>query len=548
MRSINRAYAAVLTSTSVFFLICLPAFGAAMDGDGKQEVLRKARSLQPPFVTAGGQRSDEGVRYYASTFGDTVFMDKEGGVVYPLAAFGFTVGAISGNTTEAGGTATFTVRLMTQPTDDVIIPLSSSETTEGTVSPSSLTFTDSDWNTDQTVTVTGVDDSDVDGDQGYTIVLAPASSLMDGDYDGLDPDDVSVTNTDDDSAGFIVGTISGNTTEVGGTATFTVRLMTQPTNDVTIGISSSETTEGMVSPSSLTFTSADWNTDQTVTVTGVDDDVIDGNQSYTIVLAAASSLDGDYDGLDPDDVSVSNVDDESAGFLVGAISGNTTEAGGTATFTVRLVTQPTNDVTIGISSSDTTEGTVSPSSLTITSTDWNTDHTVTVTGVDDDVIDGDQGYTIVLAAASSLDGDYYGLDPDDVSVTSTDDDASPEDSGGDDEDDGDGGGGCFIATASYGSYLDPRVMALRTFRDHHLLTNPVGRAFVRFYYRTSPPVAEHIRGHENLRTAARWTLTPVVFAVMHPWAAFVLCACTVGVAMGYVRRRRKQGRGDRPLA
>ena len=115
-------------------------------------------------------------------------------------------------------------------------------------------------------------------------------------------------NTDDETAGFNVSSISGNTTEAGGTATFTVKLNIQPTANVTIGVSSSDTTEGTVSPSLLTFTSANWNANQTVTVTGVNDSLDDGNQSYTVVLAAASSSDSGYSGLNPNDVSVTNTD------------------------------------------------------------------------------------------------------------------------------------------------------------------------------------------------------------------------------------------------
>ena len=114
-----------------------------------------------------------------------------------------------------------------------------------------------------------------------------------------------------DLAGFTVSSISGNTTEAGGTATFTVKLSVQPTANVTIGVSSSDTTEGTVSPSLLTFTSANWNANQTVTVTGVNDSLDDGNQSYTVVLAAASSSDSGYSGysgLNPNDVSVTNTD------------------------------------------------------------------------------------------------------------------------------------------------------------------------------------------------------------------------------------------------
>ena len=119
---------------------------------------------------------------------------------------GFTVSSISGDTTEAGGMATFTVKLNSQPTANVTIGVSSSDTTEGTVSPSSLMFTSSNWNANQTVTVTGVDDSDVDGKQSFTVVLAVTNTdvFIDSVYSSLNPNDVSVTNTDDEKGGLFV--------------------------------------------------------------------------------------------------------------------------------------------------------------------------------------------------------------------------------------------------------------------------------------------------------------------------------------------------------
>jgi hypothetical protein len=101
---------------------------------------------------------------------------------------------------------------------------------------------------------------------------------------------------------------------------------------------------------------------------------------------------------------------------------------------------------------------------------------------------------------------------------------------------GDNNEGCFIATAAYGSYLDPHVMALRRFRDGILLTNPAGGAFVRFYYRHSPPVADFIRRHEALRTATRIALTPVVFAVEYPAGPGIVL---MGVVLVGLSRRRK---------
>jgi uncharacterized repeat protein (TIGR01451 family) len=66
-----------------------------------------------------------------------------------------------------------------------------------------------------------------------------------------------------------------------------------------------------VGPASLTFTTLNWNTPQPVTVTGVDDAVVDGDIAYAIVTAPAVSSDGSYGNLNAADVSVTNIDDDS---------------------------------------------------------------------------------------------------------------------------------------------------------------------------------------------------------------------------------------------
>ena len=332
----------------------------------------------------------------------------------------------SATTTEAGGSISFTVKLGSAPTANVTIPVSSSDTTEGSVSTASLVFTAANWNTAQTVTVTGVNDSVDDGNVGYSIVLGAAIST-DTVYNNINPNDVSLINQDDDTAAIIVSAPSGTTTsETGGSVTFSVRLDSEPTANVTIPISSRDTSEGTVSTASLVFTAANWSTAQTVTVTGVNDPIDDGNIGYTIVVGAAVSTDTSYNGINPNDISLTNQDDDTAGITVSAPSGTTTtEAGGSVNFTVRLNSEPTADVTIPISSSDTSEGTVSIASLVFKAANWNTAQTVTVTGIDDKIFDGNIIYTIVIGAAVSSDILYNGSNPADFSLTNTDDEPPP---------------------------------------------------------------------------------------------------------------------------
>jgi predicted outer membrane repeat protein len=110
---------------------------------------------------------------------------------------------------------------------------------------------------------------------------------------------------------------------------------------------------------------------------------------------------------------------------------------------------------------------------------------------------------------------------------------------------GGGGGGCFIATAAYGSYLDPHVQTLRDFRDRHLLTNAPGRLFVALYYRYSPPAADFIARHEALRTATRWVLTPVVYGVLYPGTAAALILGSMMLAVAWRWKRTAGFRATR---
>jgi hypothetical protein len=130
------------------------------------------------------------------------------------------------------------------------------------------------------MTVTGVDDVLADGNQVTPMTVAVVDGSSDNAFDGVADQTVSVTTTDNDTAGFTILESGGTTSvsESGTTDTFTVVLNAQPATDVVISVVSGDPGEATVSSASLTFTSANWNTPQTVTVTGVDDVLADGNQ------------------------------------------------------------------------------------------------------------------------------------------------------------------------------------------------------------------------------------------------------------------------------
>jgi Cadherin domain len=111
-------------------------------------------------------------------------------------------------TTESGGSSQFSVVLNAPPSADVTITLAVSDNSEATLSVTTLVFNASNWNIAQVVTVTGLDDSFVDGSVAYSVVTSAVVSA-DLAYNGLAVADVSLGNTDNDSFNtLIVDTVS----------------------------------------------------------------------------------------------------------------------------------------------------------------------------------------------------------------------------------------------------------------------------------------------------------------------------------------------------
>ena len=205
--------------------------------------------------------------------------------------------------------ATYSVSLTTAPTSDVIVSPVSSDTDVVTIS-ASLTFTSVNWQTAQTVTVTAVNDDIDSASDRYTSIRHTVSGT--GSQDVM-VDDVAITVADDDTRGVSISATSLSVDEVDdpGTsgvqehqATYEVTLTSEPVGgDVTIAAASGDPSVATAAPATLTFTSSDWSTPQTVTVSAVDDgtNTVAGRQT-TIAHTVAST--GDYSGVAADTLGV----------------------------------------------------------------------------------------------------------------------------------------------------------------------------------------------------------------------------------------------------
>ncbi len=346
---------------------------------------------------------------------------------------GVTISQSDGGTTVGedgdmdGGTDTYTVVLDTQPADNVEIMVTSDMEEAATASPTTLTFTSGNWNTVQTVTVTGVDD-DIDN-PGNTRTATLAHSISRGDSGTYPAGDLTsasftVTVADDDTAGVIVSedavTVGEDGNMAGGTATYTMMLNTQPISNVEMTVTSNMENAATASPARLTFTPGNWDTVQTVTVTGVNDDIDNTGDSRTATIMHRI-VTGDGGGYlnanDVDPVTVAVTDNDDAG-LVFSSQVLTVDEGDSTDYTVALASEPTGGaVTVTISGHSGTDLTPSPVSLTFTTVNWDTVQTVMVNAAEDDDAVNDSE-TLEHTASG---GDYRTITGD-VQVTITDSD------------------------------------------------------------------------------------------------------------------------------
>ena len=344
---------------------------------------------------------------------DSVTAASVGVVITDKDARGITVSETT-LTFNEGSTVTYTVMLNTRPTGDVTVTPSRSDDSDTDVTVSNaLTFSAGNWNIPQTVTVRAEEDDDPDNDTA-TIT----HSVSGADYDSVTTASVGVVVTDKDARGITVSEIA-LTFDEGGTVTYTVILNTQPTGDVTVTPSRSNDSDTDVTVSgTLTFSAGNWNIPQTVTVRAAEDHDA-SNDAATITHAVSGA---DYDSVTAASVNVIVTDNDARGVTISETT-LTFNEGGTITYTVTLVTQPSGNVTITPSSGDSGAVSLSPASLTFTPSNWDTPRTVSVTAAQDDNASNEtvtvshsvSGYGSVTTAAA-------------VTVAVTDDDDAPSES------------------------------------------------------------------------------------------------------------------------
>ena len=205
-------------------------------------------------------------------------------------------------TGETAVASSYTVKLNSKPTDTVTVTVGGTNpavSLSGTTlsNTSTLTFTASNWDTAQTVTVTPVKDANGTGE---TITLTHMQSG--GDYNGIAADSVTVNVTDSDTRNVVLSPTSLTLTEGDATGvSYSVKLATQPSGDVTVTIGGHSGTDLSISGAeltgnTLTFTASNWDTAQTVTVKAGEDDNAD-DESETLRHTASG---GDYANITRD--------------------------------------------------------------------------------------------------------------------------------------------------------------------------------------------------------------------------------------------------------
>ncbi|MEG4391875.1 DUF4347 domain-containing protein [Microcoleus sp. BROC3] len=326
---------------------------------------------------------------------------------------GFSIAPTNITATEGGATGSYKVKLTSQPTAPVNISFNTGNAISPIATP--ITFDSTNWNVDQTVTVSAIDDNLAQGTHSGTIAHTVTST--DASYNAKAMPDVTASITDNDSPGVSIVQSAGSTNiaEGGATATYGVVLTTAPAANVTINFDTG-TQISAIAP--LTFTPSNWNVAQNVTVSAIEDSIAQGTRSGTITHTSVST-DTLYNGLTISPVTATIADNDTAGVSISPTSTTATE-GGAGTYRVKLKSQPIAPVTVSFATGDQINAIAA---ITFDSTNWNVDRTVTVSAIDDSTAQGTRSGTIAHTSAST-DTKYNALTISPVTATIADNDTA----------------------------------------------------------------------------------------------------------------------------
>ncbi|MBG1267437.1 beta strand repeat-containing protein [Nostoc sp. WHI] len=235
-----------------------------------------------------------------------------------------TISIIDKNGNESSANFVFSVKLSNASSQAITVNYATSNDTaiagiDYTAVTGSLTFNPGVIT--QTITIPILNDFVAESSDRFFVNLSNPTNASIADNQAIG------TITDNDIAGFTISPATGLiTTEAGGTANFNIKLTSQPTANVTLNLSSSKVGEGTVSVPNVTFTAANWNTPQIITVTGVNDGIADDNIAYQIITGSVVSSDPKYNNFNPAsiaDIDVVNIKNEN---LVNSIITGTAKA------------------------------------------------------------------------------------------------------------------------------------------------------------------------------------------------------------------------------
>ncbi len=248
--------------------------------------------------------------------------------------------------TEGGPNGSLTLSLQSKPKGDVTIYIDNPSPADLSFSSNSITFTPTNWNIPQTITITAIDDIFAEYTESFNIVLSTSSS--DPDYNNLVLY-IFLNIYDDDIPGFKLNVSSFYIVE-GNTFSVNIQLDTAPTSNVNVSITATPLALCTISSgSSLTFTPANYNINQSFTIQAKPSDNIDDIPSLPYhncqIQIVGTSSDPLYNGLS--ETLIGHIEDfNNAGIIVSSIIPTIKESGTSGSFNIVLLSEPTQPVTV----------------------------------------------------------------------------------------------------------------------------------------------------------------------------------------------------------